>query len=427
MSNVFDEFQWRGLVYAATEGLQELLQHEKLKVYIGFDPTASSLHVGSLLQVILLARMQRFGHTPIALVGGGTGMIGDPSGKSQERQLQTSEQVAINVAGIREQLARFLDFGAGSNAAQLVDNRDWLAPMSLIDFLRDIGKHFTVNYMQAKESVKRRLEGDEGISFTEFSYMLLQAYDFLELYERHGCRLQMGGSDQWGNITAGTELIRKVRGGRAHGLVVPLVTTASGVKFGKTEAGTIWLDAERTSPYRFFQFWLNTTDQDVVGYLKSFTWLGQGDVAELESAVAEHPERREAQKRLAREMTTLVHGETACARAVRSSEILFGAEIAGLSAAEILEVFGEAPSSQIERSRLQDGGVALVELLAESGLVPSKGAARRLVREGGAYVNNQRMNDEGRRIGLEDLFDGTALLLRKGQKQYHLITLRRDS
>lgn len=425
--NVFDEFRWRGLVYAATEGLEELLDQERLRLYIGFDPTASSLHVGSLLQILLLARMQRFGHTPIALVGGGTGMIGDPSGKTQERQLLTLEQVAINVAGIREQLARFLDFESTTNPARLVDNAEWLAPLSFIDFLRDVGKHFTVNYMQAKESVRRRLEQEEGISFTEFSYMLLQAYDFLELHDRYGCRLQMGGSDQWGNITAGTELIRKVRGARAHGLVAPLVTTASGVKFGKTEAGTIWLDAERTSPYRFYQFWLNTTDHDVVGYLKSFTWLDQEEIAALETALAEHPERREAQKRLARELTAMVHGETACAKALRSAEILFGAEVAGLSAAEILEVFGEAPSSQIDRARLEDGGLTLVEALAESGLVPSKGAAKRLVREGGAYLNNRRMSEEGRRLGPADLLEGAALLLRKGQKQYHLITLRRDS
>jgi len=422
--NAFEEFQWRGLVYDATEGLEELLARERVTLYIGFDPTAPSLHVGSLLQILLLARMQRLGHKPIALVGGGTGMIGDPSGKTHERRLLTRGDVEANVAGIRRQLEPFLDFEQGKNRALLVDNADWLASMSLIDFLRDVGKHFTVNYMQAKESVKRRLEAEEGISFTEFSYMLLQAYDFLELHERHGCKLQMGGSDQWGNITAGAELVRKVRGERAHGLVVPLVTTASGVKFGKTEAGTIWLDGKLTSPYRFYQFWLNTADQDVVGYLKSFTFLGRGEIDEIAAELEAHPERREAQKRLAREVTAMVHGEDACDRAVRSTEILFGGEIADLSAEEVVEVFGEVPSSRIDADELAGDGMAFVELLAESGLVPSKGAARRLVRDGGAYLNNRRVGDERFRVTTGDLLDGSALVLRKGQKKYHLVTAR---
>src|SRR5437588_3521055 len=293
MTTLFDELTWRGLVYDATEGLADLLAKERVTAYIGFDPTASSLHVGSLLTVMGLARLQRFGHTPIAIVGGGTGMIGDPSGKSQERVLLDSDQIEKNVAGIRSQLERFLDFGASANAARIVNNADWLGTIDLLSFLRDAGKHFTVNSMLQKESVTRRLESEEGISFTEFSYLLLQAYDFVQLFDRYGCVLQMGGSDQWGNITAGIDLIRKLRAKKAHGLVMPLVTTASGVKFGKTEAGTIWLDAERTSPFRFYQFWLNTDDRDVVAYLKYFTFLTRETIAGLENATKTAPEKRE--------------------------------------------------------------------------------------------------------------------------------------
>src|SRR5688572_8402723 len=307
MANVFDELTWRGLVQDATEGVAEALDRERLTAYIGFDPTASSLHVGSLLTVICLARLQRFGHTPIALVGGATGMIGDPSGKSQERVLQSLDQIAENVVGIRAQLERFLDFNAGPNRARLVNNADWLGPMNLLAFLRDVGKHFTVNFMLQKESVSRRLEAEEGISYTEFSYLLLQARDFVELYDRYGCTVQLGGSDQWGNITAGIDLIRKVRGQQAHGLVTPLLTTASGAKFGKTETGAIWLDASRTTPFSFYQFWLNTDDRDAITYLKFFTFLDRVDIAALEASVRDAPERREAQRVLAREVTALVH------------------------------------------------------------------------------------------------------------------------
>src|SRR5262245_44055237 len=273
MTNLYDELQWRGMVSHATEGLVDVLAKERVTAYIGFDPTASSLHVGSLLTVMGLARLQRYGHTPIAIVGGGTGMIGDPSGKSQERTLLSREQIDENVAGIKAQLMRFLDFDAPANAARLINNADWLAAFDLLGFLRDTGKYFTVNYMLEKEAVNRRLESEDGISFTEFSYLLLQARDFLELHDRHNCTLQMGGSDQWGNITAGIELIRKLRGKTAHGLVWPLMKTAGGTKFGKTEAGTIWLDATRTSPFKFYQFWLNTDDRDVIAYLKYFTFL----------------------------------------------------------------------------------------------------------------------------------------------------------
>src|SRR5882757_307293 len=308
MDNLLSELEWRGLVYDATEGLADVLAKEQVTAYIGFDPTASSLHVGSLLTVMGLARLQRFGHTPIAIVGGGTGMIGAPSGKSQERLLLSREQIEENVAGIRQQLSRFLDFDAAGNAARIVNNAEWLASFDLLGFLRDTGKYFTVNYMLQKESVNRRLASEDGISYTEFSYLLLQARDYLELFDRFGCTLQMGGSDQWGNITAGIELIRKVRAAKAHGLVTPLVTTSSGVKFGKTEAGTIWLDPTRTRQSEFRNFWLNTDDRDVIAYLKYFTFLTREEIDGLEAQVQSAPEKREAQRVLAASVTTLVHG-----------------------------------------------------------------------------------------------------------------------
>lgn len=421
--NAFEEFKWRGLVYDASEGAAEALGRDKVTTYIGFDPTADSLHVGSLLPILVLARMQRHGHRPIALVGGGTGLIGDPSGKSQERLLLTPEQVDHNLTGIRRQLERFLDFESASNPAQLVNNGDWLRSVPLVDFLRDIGKHFTVNYMLAKDSVQRRLSQEEGISFTEFSYLLLQSYDFLVLHDRHDCQFQMGGSDQWGNITAGAELIRRLRRKKAYGLVFPLVTTASGQKFGKTEAGTVWLDSERTSPYRFYQFWLNTRDQDAIPYLKYFTWLDRDAIIELEAALNERPEERQAQKRLAHEVTQMVHGKTDCARAEHSSSILFGGEIGDLGSREILEIFDDVPSSTLAASAVAGDGQLLLELLMASGLAESKGAARRLIRDGGAYVNNRRVADERHLVTHDNFIEGRVLVLRKGQKKVHLVTL----
>lgn len=426
--NVFDEFEWRGLVYDATPGLRELLAQEKVTAYIGFDPTAASLHVGSLLPILGLARLQRFGHSPIAIAGGGTGMIGDPSGKTQERQLLTKEKIEENLQGIKGQLARFLDFEAAANPARIVNNADWLATISLIDFLRDVGKYFTVNAMMAKESVRRRLEGEEGISFTEFSYMLLQAYDYLVLYDRYGCRLQMGGSDQWGNITAGADLIRRLRGegaeGKlAHGLVFPLVTTAAGVKFGKTEAGTIWLDPALTSPFRFYQFWINTDDRDVIAYLKFFTWLTREEVAALEETVRTAPQEREAQRRLAREVTRMVHGEAALARAERATAVLFGAEISELQPGEVLDVFADVPSITIERSRLDGQGLPLADLLVAAGLVLSKGEARRSIQGGGIYLNNRRVTDERKVLTTADSIGGDLVVLRKGRKEYRLARL----
>jgi tyrosyl-tRNA synthetase len=421
--SIYDELAWRGLVYAASEGTEEFLRNEKATLYIGFDPTAASLHVGSLLQILALARMQRFGHTPIGLVGGGTGMIGDPSGKTVERQLLTPEKVAENLEGIREQLSRFLDFDAKSNAARVIDNGEWLRSIGMIDFLREVGKHFTVNYLVAKESVKRRMESEEGLSYTEFSYSLLQSYDFLVLHDRFGCNLQMGASDQWGNITAGFELIRKLRHKRAYGLVSPLVVSASGVKFGKTEAGTIWLDAKLTSPYRFYQFWLNTTDADAPTYLKYFTWLGRPEIEELMGRHGEAPGERLAQRTLARELTRMLHGETALGQAERSSQVLFGGEVEGLGAAEALEIFAEVPSSSLDPARLE-GGLPLADLLAETGLAASKGEARRKIREGGIYLNNRRAADEKAQLGRADFLDGQVLVLRKGRKDYHLVRLQ---
>ena len=423
-ADLFSEFEWRGMVYEATEGVRDVLAREKVTAYIGFDPTSSSLHVGSLLTVMGLARLQRFGHTPIAIVGGGTGMIGDPSGKTVERQLLTREQIDENVAGIRAQLEHFLDFEAPRNPARIVNNADWLAAFDLLGFLRDTGKYFTVNYMLQKESVNRRLESEEGISYTEFSYLLLQARDFVELFDRYGCTLQMGGSDQWGNITAGIDLIRKLRGTKAHGLVWPLMTTASGTKFGKTEAGTVWLDASRTSPFRFYQFWLNTDDRDVVTYLKFFTFLDENTIAALERAVVEAPQAREAQRVLARDVTGAVHGTEAVARAERASSLLFGEGITELNADEVLAVFDDVPSSEVEAGRFDGDGVAVSELLATSGLAGSRGEATRLIKSGGVYVNNRRVAGERDRLVRSQAIAGQLFLLRKGQRQNHLIKLR---
>jgi len=423
MATMMEELRWRGIAFQFTEGLEQALERERATGYIGFDPSAASLHVGSLLPVMTLARFQRFGHSPIAIVGGGTGMIGDPSGKSQERQLLSKEEIEQNLAGLRGQLEKFLDFGAKENPARIVNNADWLAPIALMDFLRDTGKYFTVNYMVNKESVKRRLETQDGISFTEFSYMLLQAYDFLMLYDRFGCKLQMGGSDQWGNITAGMDLIGKLRRVQAHGLTFPLVTSSSGTKFGKTEAGTVWLDAALTSPYRFYQFWINTDDRDAIAYLKFFTWLTRSEIAELESAMTVAPEKREAQLRLAREVTRQVHGADALARAERASKSLFSEEISELSPQELLEVFQEAPAVTVEKAKLEGAGLGIVELAVLSGIAQSKGEARRLLEGGGVYINNRRAGEIGNTLSLAHALHGRFLVLRRGQKEFRLVEL----
>jgi tyrosyl-tRNA synthetase len=420
--DLFGELEWRGLIYDATEGVREELARGTVTGYVGFDPTAASLHVGNLQAIMPLARMQRCGHSPIAVVGGGTGLIGDPSGKAIERQLLTAEKVDENVASIRRQLARFLDFDAAGNPARLVNNGDWLTKLGAIEFMRDVGKHFTVNAMLAKDSVKRRIEGSEGISYTEFSYSLLQAYDFLELYRRFHCTLQMGGSDQWGNITAGMDLIRRVDGARAYGLVLPLITTSSGTKFGKTESGAVWLDAELTSPYAFYQFWLNTADADVVKYLKYFTFLEQGRIADLEHSSREQPDRREAQRALAQEVTRLVHGETAVRDAERSAEKLFKGEIDSMSAAELHEVFGSVPSSE---TAFQADGWLITEFLSSNAVAASKGEAARLIRGGGISVNGRRVSDEKTRLTLADAMHGEYFVVRKGKRDNYLVRIAR--
>ena len=415
------ELEWRELLYDASEGARDALAAGSVTGYIGFDPTASSLHVGSLLPILLLARLQRAGHSPIALVGGGTGLIGDPSGKTQERMLLTVEQVDANLAGIRVQLERFLDFNAPRNPARLVNNADWLRPLELIPFMRDVGKHFTVNYMIAKESVKRRLEGDEGISFTEFSYMLLMAYDYVVLFDRFNCTLQMGGSDQWGNITAGMDLIRRLRGGKAHGIVSPLVTTSAGMKFGKSEAGTVWLDPNLTSPFRFYQFWLNVDDRDVVRYLKFFTFKTREAIDELARASTEQPERREAQRALARAVTAMVHGEDHVTRAERAAALLFSEDLASASLEDVMMVFDDAPSSDVV---MPADGVTIVDLLTATKLAASKSEAARLVKGGGVYVNNVRATDERARLTSAQAIGGQVFVLRKGRKDQHVVRIR---
>ncbi len=421
--NLFEELRWRGLIHNATEGADEVLAREKVSLYIGFDPTADSLHVGSLLPIMVLVHVQRHGHTPIALAGVGTGMIGDPSGKTKERQLLDEATILRNAEGIKAQLAHFLRFEGVPNPAKMVNNGDWLLNIKFIEFLRDIGKYFTVNYMLAKDSVKLRLESEEGISFTEFSYMLLQSYDFLKLYQDHGCTFQMGGSDQWGNITAGAELIRKVAGGKAHAITVPLVTTTSGTKFGKTEAGTVWLDARRTSPFRFYQFWINTPDADVIKYLKFFTLLDRQAIAELERSVAEEPQLRRAQTVLAEEVTRSVHGEEGLANARAATEVLFGGrDLEGLNADDLLDIFAEVPSSTVAADDLR-AGMPLVDLALVCGLDRSKGQLRKLIESGGLYLNNQPVTDSAFAVTLAEAIEGRALVLRKGKKNYHLVRI----
>ncbi len=425
MSNLLDEYSWRGMIQDLTRGVDQAVQEGPVTAYIGFDPTASSLHVGSLLPIMGLVHLQRAGHHPVAVVGGGTGLIGDPSGKTQERQLLSREQVEENLEGIRSQLERFLDFEGVKNPARMVNNLDWLGELRTVEFLRDVGKHFSVNGLLRKEGVRRRLEDEEGgISYTEFSYVLLQAYDFLVLHDRFDCTVQMGGSDQWGNITAGIDLIRRMKGERAYGVVFPLVTSATGVKFGKTEAGTVWLDPRRTSPYRFFQFWLNTDDQDAVRYLRYFTLLDRSQIQVLEAELREAPHKRGAQRALAREVTRLVHGESGVARAEQATQVLFGGDLEGLDAEEIADVFADVPSSQVPRESLAGEGTSLLDLLAETGVASSKGDARRSIQGGGVYVNNIRVEDVDRRISMEDALEGEFVVLRKGKKNYRLVRVR---
>jgi tyrosyl-tRNA synthetase len=424
--NLFHDLQYRGIVKQVTDPeLEQVLGAGPITLYIGFDPTADSLHVGSLLPLLTLRRFQLAGHKVIALVGGATGMIGDPSFKAQERALLDEAQLQHNLAGITKVIERFLVL-EGENAATVVNNFDWFKNVSYLQFLRDIGKHFTVNHMIAKESVRARLEDREhGISYTEFSYMLLQAYDFYRLHKDRGCVLQCGGSDQWGNITAGIELTRRMEAAEGRpqpkmfGLTHPLVTKADGTKFGKSEQGTVWLDAKRTSPYRFYQFFIQTADADVISYLKYFTFLTREEIGALEESLQREPEKRAAQQALAREVTRLVHGDEEVARAEAATQALFGTSIRDLDEATLLDVMSDAPSTQKSRDAL--GTYTLIDALVESGLCNSKGAARKDIAAGGVYVNNERVNDIAATLKTTDLIGGSHVVLRKGKKNYHLL------
>jgi tyrosyl-tRNA synthetase len=422
--DIIAELTWRGQINQTTddEHIAAWLQEKPRTVYVGFDPTADSLHVGHLVAVMTLRRFQRAGHRPIALVGGATGMIGDPSGKSEERKLLSVDILRANEAGMGAQLRRFLDFDCGENSAIMANNYDWMGKFGYLEFLRDIGKHFPVNVMLTKDSVRSRLERtDSGLSYTEFSYMLLQAYDFVRLNELYGCELQAGGSDQWGNITAGIDLGRRLRGSQLYGITAPLLTKSDGTKMGKTESGAVWLSPDRTSPYRFFQYWKNLDDADVGKCLRLFTDLGR---EEIESLLAEHetdPGRRVAQQRLASELTRLVHGEEGLATAERATAMFFGGEIGSLSDAQLNEVFADVPSRELPGDRLSGEGLGIIDAVVEAGLAKSKGESRRLISQGGVSVNNRRIDDVDRRLTSADLATETVMVLRTGKKNYALL------
>ena len=420
--DLYGELAWRGLVYDETEGVRELIAREKVTAYAGFDPTAASLHVGHLLPILSLARAQRFGHSPIALVGGGTGLIGDPSFKVAERALLSLEEVERNAAGIRSQLSRFLDFEDAANPARLENNAEWLTKLSAIEFMRDVGKHFSVNAMMAKESVKRRLESEDGISYTEFSYPLLQAYDFLMLHDRFNCRVQLGGSDQWGNITAGMDLIRRVRGAKAYGLVLPLLMTAAGTKFGKTEAGSVWLNPELTRPFEFYQFWLNADDRDAVRYLKFFTFLTELRIAELEAASVREPERRHAQRELAREVTRLVHGDDAVREVEAAAEKVFRRDVFSMSEADLRAMRDTIPTTVVGYVLT---GWPVTEFLTVNNVTSSRGEAARLIRGGGITINDERVKDEKARVNPGQALHGEYFVVRKGKHDNFLIRISR--
>jgi tyrosyl-tRNA synthetase len=417
---LLDELRWRGLLYQHTEHVAEVLNAGPVAGYIGFDPTAASLHVGSLLQIMLLVHLQRNGHRPVALVGGGTGLIGDPSGRKSERPLASAEMVSTNTASIRRQLERFLDFDE-QRGARMIDNAEWLLDLRAVDFMRDVGKHFTVNYMLQKESVKARL--DEGISYTEFSYMLLQAYDYLELNRRHGVTLQLGGSDQWGNITAGMELIRRTTGAEVHGITSPLVTTSAGTKFGKTEAGAVWLDASMTSPYKFYQFWVNIEDRDAGRYLRYFTLFPRDEIDAFDESLAKEPDKRRAQYALARDVTRRVHGDVALAAAEEVSQLLFGGgDPKALSNDALLALKEEIPYFRLDK----DGPVDTNDIIetVSSGpdaLFKSKGDARRMIQQGGVYFNGRRVEPERQPLTVDDMLGGRYVLVRKGGRNYALV------
>jgi tyrosyl-tRNA synthetase len=424
----FDDLQWRGLVHQTTDDARigAWLAEKPRTIYVGFDPTADSLHVGSLTGLVTLRRFQQAGHRPIAVVGGATGMIGDPSGKSSERNLLSKEQLAANIAGMAAQMRRFLDFESGPSPALLVNNFDWTAPWSYLEFLRDVGKNFPVSVMLTKDSVKSRLgRGDEsdtsaGMSYTEFSYMLLQAYDFVHLHDTYGCELQAGGSDQWGNITAGIDLGRRMRGAQLYGITWPLLAKSDGTKMGKTESGAVWLAADRTSPYAFYQYWINVDDADAGTCLRRLTDLTRDEIDALDAARVSDPSKRESQRRLAENLTQLVHGDAGLATATRATEIFFGAEVSQLSDPELTQIFADVPSKQLPRVTL-DAGLAILDALCEAGLAASKSEARRTVSQGGAYVNNRRIDDIDYKLTADDLASETVIVLRSGKKKYALL------
>jgi tyrosyl-tRNA synthetase len=425
--NIIDELEWRGLVADCTDkpALLKRLEAGPITLYAGFDPTSDSLHVGNLVPLLALRRFQQHGHHPIVVAGGATGLVGDPSGKATERQLMTRELLESNIAAVKKQLRRWLDFDSKTNPARLMDNADWIAPVSFLDFLRETGKHFSVNQMVAKESVRARMDDREaGISYTEFSYMLLQAFDFCHLRQVCNCELQIGGSDQWGNITAGMELTRKKVGAHVFGLTLPLILNSDGTKFGKTAAGAVWVDARKTSVYRFYQFWIRTDDRDVVRYLNLFTFLGKEEIAALAAEHQARPEGRAAHKALARAMTDLVHGESATAEAVRASEILFGGGLEGIGESTFNEIVGEVPTRELERGKLEGAGAPLTEALVLAGLCPSKGQARKDIEGGGVYINNVREANSQRNLTPGDLLFGRHLLLRKGKRNYVVVTIK---
>ena len=430
MKNFVEELQWRGMIHDVMPGAEEHLMEQMRAAYVGIDPTADSLHIGHLVGVMMLKHFQECGHKPFALVGGATGMIGDPSGKSNERNLLDEETLRHNQEAIKGQLSRFLEFDSDApNAAKLVNNYDWMKEFSFLEFIRDVGKHITVNYMMAKDSVKKRLssESAEGMSFTEFTYQLVQGYDFLHLYRESDCTLQMGGSDQWGNITTGTELIRRIGGGKAFALTCPLITKADGTKFGKTEGGNVWLDAERTSPYKFYQYWLNTSDEDAEKYIKIFTFLERETIETLIAEHKEAPHMRALQKKLAEEVTTMVHSAEELEKAQKASEILFGKstsdDLKTLDSKTLLDIFEGVPQFEITRSTLESG-IDIVELLAtEISFFPSKGEARKMVQANGVSINKNKVGSD-KSVTTDDLLNDSYILLQRGKKNYALVTVR---
>lgn len=421
----FEELKWRGLIHDVKPGTEEQLEKEMTSAYIGFDPTSDSLHIGSLVPILLLVHLQRAGHKPIALVGGATGMVGDPSGKSEERNLLNEQTLQFNLQGVKKQLEKYLDFDPSRpNAAEMVNNYDWFQGMGFLSFIRDVGKHITVNYMMAKDSVKKRIESENGISYTEFTYQLIQGYDFYWLYKNKNCKIQMGGSDQWGNIVTGTELIRRIDGGEAYAFTCPLIKKADGGKFGKTEKGNVWLDASKTSPYQFYQFWLNASDEDALGWIKIFTLM---PTAEIESLITEHvaaPHLRLLQKRLAKEVTSFVHGEKEYEFAVKATEILFGNAttevLQSLSEVQLLQVLEGVPTSNYSRAAIE-GGTDIVTFLAETSIFPSKGEARKMVQGGGVSINKGKVDNIETKVERSMLLNDKYILVQKGKKNYFLV------